>query len=203
MVDMLDLGLLPADMERILWLDGDIIVRRDISSFYEMAFEGKAVIACGYGEAMSELISDNAQKIDMKDPGHYFNAGVMLMDMKRCKDLIGTDKIEALTDKGERDFLFPGQDLCNLVFDGEVKMADYRFYNCMIHCISDEEDLRYAKENACIVHFPGEVKPWKFSDIHFADEWIEYYRKCFKDAPEPRRMSYFRLKALFERQKTK
>ena len=192
---------LPAQLDRILWLDADLIVRSGIRAFYETPFDGSMAVACGYGPAMQELIRGNAVSLGLKSPETYFNAGVMLMDLDACRERISEDSLLRLSaQENTAGLLFPGQDVVNLIFDGCVKLADYRLYNCMTHCIVSGEDLAFAKERAKIVHFPGAAKPWKFHDIPFADEWMEWYAQCFGDPSKLRRMSYFRLKELYEKQ---
>ncbi len=193
---------LPDTLERILWLDSDLIVRGDIGMFYRQPLEGVMAAACGYGSVMQPLIHENASKLGLKYHDTYFNAGVMLLNLKECRKSLDEELLLNLT-KPEKtaNYLFPGQDVVNLVFDGRIKLEDYRLYNCMIHCIGDSEDLLYAKEHALIVHFPGEAKPWRFDDIHFADEWLDWYIKCFGSMEGLRRLSYFRLKAMYERQR--
>ena len=150
---------------------------------------------------MEHLIRDNASRLGLAHPETYFNAGVMLMDLTKCRNVVSEDELARIAAEKTGDFLFPGQDTVNLLFDGRIMMLDYRIFNCMTHCIVTPEDLAFARENALIVHFPGEAKPWRFDDIHFADEWAEWYRRCFGEQASLRRMSYFRLKALYERQK--
>ena len=193
--------VLPESVERILWLDSDILVRGDISSLFGLDLGGSAVAACGYGPAMEQLIRNNAVRLGLAHPETYFNAGVMLMDLPACRNAVSEDNLARIATEKTGDFLFPGQDTVNLLFDGMIRLLDYRVYNCMTHCIVTPEDLAYARENALIVHFPGEAKPWRFDDIHFSDEWAEWYRRCFGEYAPLRRMSYFRLKALYERQK--
>lgn len=194
---------LPEELDRILWLDSDLIVRKNVQPFYETPFEGKMAVACGYGPAMQDLIYSNAVSLNLKSPETYFNAGVMLMDLEACRRKISEESVFHLSaQESTTALLFPGQDVVNLIFDGCVKIEDYRRYNCMTHCIVSSEDLTFAKEHAAIVHFPGAAKPWKFHDIPFADEWMEWYAGCFGDVPKPRRMSYFRLKELYEKQES-
>ena len=193
--------LLPQTLKRVLWLDSDMIVRRDIRAFYDTDLSGFMAAACGYGPAMQDLIYKNAKTLGLKHPESYFNAGVVLLDLNECRAQLSEETIaETASPERTQDLMFPGQDVMNLLFDGRTKICDYRLYNCMIHCISTAEDLTFAKEHAAIVHFPGEAKPWKFNDIHFADEWAEFYRECFGPNAPLRRMSYFRLKALYEKQ---
>lgn len=193
---------LPETVNRVLWLDSDIIVRGDLSAFYNTALDGCMTVACSYGPAMKRIIADNAENLKMRCPETYFNAGVMLINLTECRENISEERIERIIYSDEaKSFMFPGQDTVNLLFDGMVQIADYRKYNCMIHCIEGPDDLTYARENALIVHFPGEAKPWRFNDIHFAEEWMQWYHKSFGKSENLKRMSYFRLKALFERQK--
>ncbi len=193
--------ILPETLERILWLDADMIIRGSVAEFYDLPFNGAMAVACGYGPAMQGLIQSNASALGLNAPDTYFNAGVMLMDLAACRKEITEDDLARFSDPSVTEhFLFPGQDVVNLLFDGRVRLEDYRAYNCMIHCIASAEDLEYAQGHARIVHFPGAAKPWKFNDIHFADEWMTYYRQCFGENADLPRMSYFRLKKLYDRQ---
>ncbi len=193
---------LPPEMERILWLDGDIIVRKNIGKFYHSPFEENMAIACGYGPAMRNLINENACSLGLLHPESYCNAGVMLLNLPECRKKITKEKISRLAESGKTErYLFPGQDVVNLLFDGKFKVEEYMKYNCMIHCITNQDDLAEAKINAAVVHFSGEAKPWKFNDIHFADEWLAWYKTCFGETADIKRMSYFRLKALYDRQR--
>ena len=191
---------IPGEVDRILWLDADIIVRKDIHGFYDSSFDSNLGVACGYGPAMQKLMYDNACSLKLQSPETYFNAGVMLLNLPECRKAFSKEGIELLTGNGKTDgYKFPGQDVVNKLFDSKVKIEDYKKYNCMIHSITSSADLQYAKEHAAIVHFPGGAKPWKFYDIHFADEWMKWYKKCFGETEKIRRMSYFRLKALYDR----
>lgn len=191
---------LPVEVKRVLWLDADMIVRKPLDELYGVDLEGKWTAACGYGPVMQGLIHDNAVTIGLSDPDMYFNAGVMLYDLDKCRAADFTSMQEAFLSEG-RKLLFPGQDLVNKLFDGHVKMMDYRIFNSMIHCIDGEDDLHYAQDHAAIVHFPGQAKPWKFNDIHFAAEWEAVFRRCLGDDAPLRRMSYFALQAMFNKVK--
>lgn len=187
---------LPPEVDRVLWLDSDILVRKSLDDLYGMDFEGNWAIACSYGPKMLPLIRKNAVAIALSDPDKYFNAGVMLYDLEACR---GADlaSIQAEYLSKDRKLMFPGQDLVNNVFDGHVKIVDYRHWNSMIHCVADKVDLEYSKANAAIVHFPGRAKPWEFSDIHFADEWMDAFRRCNGENAVLDRMSYFGLVSSF------
>ena len=189
---------IPKDIDRILWLDADILVRKSLKELYNTDLEGKWAAACSYGPSMISLIRRNAESLGLSQPGNYFNAGVMLYDLDACRKAdLNSARDAFLSENKDRKLMFPGQDLVNAVFDGQVKIVDYRLWNSMTHCIARKEDLVYAKEHAAIVHFPGRAKPWSFNDIHFADEWDEVYKRLYNKDFQKERLSYFSLKALF------
>lgn len=189
---------IPEEVDRILWLDADILVRKSLKDLFDVDLDGKWAAACSYGPSMISLIRRNAESLGLSHPGEYFNAGVMLYDLGACRKAdIKSAQNDFFTKNKGKNLMFPGQDLVNAIFDGHVKIVDYRLWNSMTHCIARKDDLVYAKENAAIVHFPGRAKPWKFNDIHFADEWDDVYKSLYgKDFPDER-LSYFSLKALF------
>lgn len=189
---------LPNETDRVLWLDADIIVTGDILPFYNTDFEGNFVTACSYGEPMRETIRQNCQSLGLSEDDKYFNAGVMLCDIEAWRSL---DLRAMISDclREDRKLRFPGQDLTNLLFCGQIKIVDYRYYNSMVHCISGEDDLRFARENAVIIHFPGEAKPWRFHDLPFSDVWAQYHEHSPLGGQPLRRTSYFKLKAAFAR----
>lgn len=189
---------IPKEICRILWLDADILVRKPLDGLYDIDLEGNWAAACSYGPSMISLIRRNAESLGLSQPGNYFNAGVMLYDLDACRKAdLNAARDEFLSENKDRKLMFPGQDLVNAVFDGHVKIVDYRLWNSMTHCIARKEDLVYAKDNAAIVHFPGRAKPWLFNDIHFADEWDEVYKRLYGKDFQKERLSYFSLKALF------
>ena len=188
---------LPADVSRILWLDADMVVNGSIAEFYRTDFEGAAVIACPHGSAMRAVIDEDCQTLGIAHPEQYFNAGVMLcnLDVWRTMDIPQRIAQIAAT---PRIMQFPGQDFTNLVFNGRVKTADWRHFNCMIHSVEPSEVPALA-QSAEIIHYVGSAKPWQFSDIPFADVWMEYYRRSPFGSTPLRRTSYARMKAMWER----
>ncbi len=190
--------LLPDTVDRLLWLDADIIVAKNIGKFYATGFDGNCLVACSYGTPMQKTIADNCARLGIADSGKYFNAGVLLYNMEALRKLDVRKRIDQCFQEQPR-LTFPGQDITNLIFHNQVKIEDYRYYNAMIHCIANLEERHFMEENAAIIHFPGEAKPWKFHDLPFSDLWMDYYNRSPYGKTPIRRNSYFRLKAAFEK----
>lgn len=171
--------------DKILYLDGDIIVRKDLWELYDTDLEGK------YAGAVKEI-----QCIDTKRSN--INAGIMLFNAKRIRDEKLSQKLfEARKSLGDRASM--DQQTFNIVTE-----CDYLFlpikYNCILGCliekeggknynISDINDIYHEKyknkkqiiEDAVIYHFASGNKPWKYTLNTGAKEWYVYYQEspCF------------------------
>lgn len=193
--------LLPNEVHRVLWLDADMVVNGGIAEFYSSEFDGAAVIACPHGPAMRPVILEDCANIGIEHPEQYFNAGMMLcnLDMWRTMDI--PSRIAQIVSV-PRTMQFPGQDLTNLVFNGRVKTADWRVYNCMVHSVEPQE-VPELKSTAKIIHYVGSAKPWQFKDIPFADTWMSFYERSPYGGRQLNRTSYAFMKAVWERTQEK
>ena len=189
--------LLPQDLDRILWLDADMVVNGSLQALYETDLEGYTVAACPHGTVMKATMMENCRNIGIVHPEQYFNAGVMLCSLSAWRSLDIPDRINGILSKEHR-FMFPGQDLTNLIFNGTVKTENWKFWNCMTHSILSE-DLPELKETARIIHFAGFAKPWQFYDLPFADVWKAYYDRTPFAGKPLKQMSYFRMKQMYEK----
>lgn len=194
---LLAADLLPTDVDRILWLDADMVVNGDIFEFYCTGFNGAAVVACPHGAAMRPVILENCTTIGIEHPDQYFNAGVMLMNLDAWRQMGVAQKISRVL-SAPREMRFPGQDLTNLVFDGRVKTADWRVYNCMVHSILPDE-VPELRQSAKIIHYVGRAKPWQFVDVPLGDVWKSHYDKSPYAGIALRRTSYARMRQMYER----
>lgn len=160
---------LPQDLERILWLDADIIVMNDITSFYNMPFNGKKMIVCPDRCNNSDYVNKIKKKLGLSDDYVYFNSGVLLINLEllraekdqkellyECRTII--DRIE-----------YHDQDLLNYLYSDSVGYEDWKVYNYQllgINKISKEELNRIA-----ILHYAGREKPWEYSHINSVSKY--------------------------------
>ena len=187
---------LPADVGRILWLDADMAVNGPIDELYQIDFDGASVVACPHGPAMRDTIRENCALLGIEHPEQYFNAGMMLINLDAWRQMDVAGRIAEVLSR-PRKMMFPGQDLTNLVFNGSVRTADWRRWNCMTHSIMPA-DLAELHQEARIIHYVGSAKPWKFTDIPLGDIWMGYYGKS-PFAGEPlKRTSYARMRKMYE-----
>ena len=141
-------------VERVLYLDADVLVRHDLKDLWEIDLSGKSIGAV----------------IDVGHPmGHsgtrrmpYFNAGVMLMDLARIRS--SAEQLHA-AGTAHANSKYKDQDALNLHFEGDwvalslawnaQGLGTYARYPC-----PERATLNLAEmDDPHIVHFTGPVNP--------------------------------------------
>lgn len=180
------LDILPADVDRLLYLDVDIIVNKDIQDMYSSDFSGKLILAveddfnaCPSGKR--EVLFRNYLKQGMV----YFNSGVMLLDVKALRKHYSFKRYMETLQKIMNNIVAPDQDLLNYVHWQEVGFLDAGHnilknkYNMYARRASiDGYTYEQMKEEAYIIHCFSR-KPWDADSTHYEGEriWWEYARK--------------------------
>ena len=104
--------LLPKDIDRIIYLDADLIVHGDLTEFYNTDFEGNAFYACT--QIRGFLTWFNRVRLCVKRGYIYMNTGVMLMNIDYLREQdFPEDSLEKMT-KSTNDILARCADPNNL-----------------------------------------------------------------------------------------
>ena len=72
--------LLPESVDRILWLDADVVICGDITEFYHQDLDGNLLAVCSAVDEGSYRASLN--QLTLPPDARYFNAGVLLYDLE-------------------------------------------------------------------------------------------------------------------------
>lgn len=145
-------SLLP-DLDRILYLDSDILAQKDLQPLWETPLDGAYMAAVS--EPPSEGGFDYRRSIGMTDPTYYFNSGVLLMDLKKIRE----DKIESLLFEcghAIKDKIrLQDQDIINVALEGKIKVLDPIYnYGYM------ERQANLRKEADIVLNHYSLEKPW-------------------------------------------
>jgi lipopolysaccharide biosynthesis glycosyltransferase len=76
--------VLPQDWDRVLYLDCDLVVLSDLSALYDYPCDGKAILAIRdmeIGQVSAPAGVYNYAEMGISPDAHYFNAGVILMNL--------------------------------------------------------------------------------------------------------------------------
>ena len=165
--------LLPEEIDRVLWLDSDIIIHGDITEFYYMDLKGNCLAACEDGRQMDPRTANrDVQRLGICDTHTYFNSGVMLMNLELMRKKYQLNDIYAISGRLREKLIFPDQDILNYLYQGSTRYVDGFLYNCSGHMYETYED----KSSVKIIHYYGNRKPW--DRIHGFDPNREYRKIC-------------------------
>jgi lipopolysaccharide biosynthesis glycosyltransferase len=170
--------LLPAGLQKVLFIDSDAIVTDSLMDLWQTPMEGKALAA------VPEHIRSCADHGYVF--GEYFNAGMMLVDLERWRQArlieLGRDFARA----NPHRLRHWDQDVLNHVFAGQWLPLGDRWNACPhLFGLNKDYDLspellspaeQEAIDRPAIVHYagPGAVKPWHHRCTH---PWRESYRR--------------------------
>ena len=165
--------LLPKDIEKVLYLDCDIIVVGNVEDLYNRNVDNYSFMA------VQDFLSNGyKKKIGLKSSDTYINTGVMLLNLKRFRELPLSERIEAFVDKYSKAICHADQDIFNGIFQGEFAVLP-AYYNVMTQMNQysyeqiirtwhpsdyySKKEIELAKQNPRIYHYTAcltDIRPW-------------------------------------------
>lgn len=156
---------IPRDLDRILYLDCDIIVTDSLLKFYNVDFEGKYIVT-----PIFEGSIDNGKRLNLPEDSIYFPAGFLLYNLNKINDLFNYEFIIEKIEENEERLKFFDMDLLNILLYDKAKIIHKDFYYI------DEDRNFKEKRIPSIIHYSAS-KPWhnlirgKYDDI-----WLKYLK---------------------------
>ena len=143
-----------AENERLLFLDSDIVVNRSLSELASMSLEGRPLAAVpdtGKGQALHN------GRLGRAPDAAFFNAGVLLIDVKAWREQGITDKALRWAHAHRAILEYADQDALNAAIDGNFAPLDatYNYGGFRTGGPRASEDLTTPR----IIHFMGITKP--------------------------------------------
>lgn len=175
--------LLPTTLERVLYLDVDIVVINPLTTLYETSFDGAWYVACTHtGELLTKF---NQMRLETDEETPYINTGVLLLNLPALRQKLDVQAIEAYARLNSRALMLPDQDILTALYGDKVKLADPLRYNLSDRTLlrhnlkpgAEKLDLDWVRKNTAIVHYIGKNKPWKKGYVGVLDVfWQELMR---------------------------
>jgi len=175
--------LLPVELGKVLYLDGDIIAQKNVAPIFNEDIENvyAGVVKDFYVELKDK--DDFRQRLNMNHKG-YFNSGVLLLNLKKMREDNLPELLFQYRNSNKDKYM--DQDTFNVVLKENIKYLS-PFYNFMSACwvYNKDEIADYYKigmvdtkyewiKEALVIHYTG-LKPWKYFDYFAADIWLHYY----------------------------
>ena len=191
------------NIDKILYLDPDIVVIKDISKLYNENIDDFYIAGIKDLILFHLLRSDG--KVNYKNEKYYWEdyykhlglsmeqmysyvqAGVLLINLKKIRQDKKIDEINSIIDK-YKYLIFNDQDVINIVFKDNIKFLDGKWNftdprNQLLYGnLIAKEYLEWgsAKKNPAIIHYTGKDKPWNFKKNYlllYFNEYLKYRQK--------------------------
>lgn len=156
---------LPLNLDKILYLDPDIIVINEIKKLYETDIS-EFLYAAAFHDRIS-VKEVNRIRLYPYEIEEYFNSGILLMNLKLQREKIKEKEIYEFIEKNKSRLALPDQDVINSLYSKHIKKLDeilfnydsryYRYYKVIS---KGAVDMDYVINNTSIIHFCGKKKPW-------------------------------------------
>lgn len=180
--------------KKVIYLDSDLVVLDDIANLYHTDIGDACLGVIKDIDWISWYCMDEDRKVyeerylRLKCPYDYFNSGVMIWNIKRCRDEVLISDLYNLAQLNE--WLFVDQDVLNIIFESKICFLPMKWNVLMDYDLENrsrlenaravpknlyEEYIR-AREQPYIVHFAGCQKPWQYEDCDFAEYFWKYAR---------------------------
>ena len=173
--------LLPESVDRILWLDADVVICGDITEFYHQDLDGNLLAACSAVDEEGYHASFN--QLTLPPDARYFNAGVLLYDLEAQRKKLDPDIYTQYLQVFGKRLIYGDQDVLNGVFYRCVKFADPKHYNCSTYALDKLTfgERRKVLKDCRILHYNGSSKPWNPGYCLTASDIFRRYASIFPE----------------------
>ena len=124
-------GMLPDDVERILYLDVDLVIQKSLQGLYNTDLGDHVFAVCEdiFGK-INGFHEGNKRRLGIPTEGNYFNAGVMLVNVKALRAGNEVEKILANVYQNYEHYEYNDQDVLNEMYQDRLVYVGWDQYNC-------------------------------------------------------------------------
>ncbi len=180
---------LPSDIDRVLYLDCDIVVNKSIKELWNIDLQGKTIAALNDAFSSQYRANIGLQKNDV-----MFNSGVMLIDLNRWKETKVEERLLRFIESKNGKIQQGDQGALNAVlshdtycfeprFNAVTIFYDFSYKELLIYRKPAEgyykmEEIQVAVYEPAIIHFTTSFlskRPWIVGCQHrYVDVWLKY-----------------------------
>ena len=182
------LNYLPVNLSDIVYLDADVYCLQDpISSFkkeFKIMKNKRFEVGFSIESKKNQNNLDTFSRLNLKGDS-YFNAGVMIMDLKKARENNFTDNITNLLTSLNDNAVYWDQDILNKYYDDKFYELDENLNYKINFFEKDYTNLLTDNSEINIVHYSGKFKPWSIRGIAhssayiFQDNYFKLYNKKY------------------------
>jgi len=193
--------ILPESIHKVLYMDGDLIVRGSLSPLWDTDVTDYAVAAAP--DCFSGWIYQ-FNRLRLPVEKGYFNAGVLLVNLDYWRRHAVINEFCDLIMNRAEDLQYCDQDVLNCVFQDRKTTLPIKynlshgflFKTPLFDYWKNEKELSEALKDPVVVHFTGD-KPWYVyqRNVHpFRSTWMHYQdQTIWKGVKQERRPMKMRM----------
>lgn len=169
---------LPRSVNRLIYLDCDIVVRGELTELYNTNLDGYAIAAV-YQHNEWGIENKAFERLHIPFKNGYFNAGVLMINLNYWREHDVTNRLLNFIRNHYDRIIAHDQDTLNSVLNEEVRALDYKWNYLPVFLDSSKftfpAKVDYTdKKEPVIVHFVNRPKPWEYySDHPYTSEYYE------------------------------
>lgn len=159
------------DLDKAIYLDGDIVVLGDISKFYQTDIEGKLVAAIN-----DRLVLDTPPFVQYVEEAvgikadEYFNSGVLVMNLEEFRKQKIEERFLDYLVKYNFDSVCPDQDYLNVLCRNSKVLLPVCWNKMPL------PDIEFDNTTLNLLHYNSFEKPWRHDGVLFGDIFWEKAR---------------------------
>ena len=179
-------AMLPLQIEKIIYIDVDVIVIGDLAELYNIPIPGVPIAA------VPDPVEWDRLDLDIPDRANYFNAGVLLINIALWKSQHIAEKAIKFLKEHPEKAIYVDQDALNAVLIGNwLKLGDKFNYTYRVVPRASQTFLNELLKSKTIIHYNESVKPWH---RHSASPLKYVYHNYFRKSPISHKNNYFPIK---------
>ena len=158
--------ILPQELERVLYLDPDMLIINPLRPLWELDFCEKVFAAASH-TGLTEM-ANGINRVRLDTEHEYFNSGVICIDLHAARNLVTSEDVFACVRKHEKELILPDQDVFNILYgkqtlpvDDVIWNYDVRNYSKYLFRSAGKHNLNWVMQNTVVLHFCGKNKPWQ------------------------------------------
>lgn len=170
--------ILPADVDRVLYLDCDIVVRGSVAPLWATLLDAQTAVA-----AVEDMGCGEAGRYDVlhyPQSDSYFNSGVLLVNLAYWREHGVAQACMDYYRRYPERIVFNDQDLLNCVLHDRKRLLDVKwnvqdgFYRTSVGSAWRREHAE-ALRHPVVLHFTNR-KPWSYDSQHpLRAEFFKYW----------------------------
>lgn len=170
------LEVMPPEITKLIYLDSDIIVNLDIQRLWDEDMQGFPVAATldhGLQDSRCATVPPWPCRAGMVESTHYFNAGVMVLDLARIRRQhdLRRECLQFLSEHPQCKLA--DQDALNVMFCNNYAQLPQQ-YNCFTRVMRGDA----RGEHECIIHISGD-----YVDFSRSYWWNDLFLKYWLASP--------------------